>query len=94
MLPGVASTALHAEAAHGDDLLPRPDLESEGAGSPVEDRVGAIIVRVERGDPAAAPDPDKAGAEKISQELTRQLVTGIVPGQRKRRSIQRFLKKC
>jgi hypothetical protein len=37
-------------------------------------------------------DPDEAGAEEISQELTRQLATQIVPRKRKHRSIQRFIK--
>jgi hypothetical protein len=31
-----------------------------------EDGVGTVIERVERGDHAAAPDPDEAGAEEIS----------------------------
>ncbi len=30
-------------------LLPQPDLESEGMGSPAEDGVGAVIERIERG---------------------------------------------
>jgi hypothetical protein len=84
------------EAAHGDDLLPQPNLESECAGSQVEDGVGTIVERVERGDHATAPDPDEAGAEEISwelawcRELPWQLVTQIASGQRKSRSIQRF----
>jgi hypothetical protein len=90
---GAARHGIHSctriEAAHGDDLLPLPDLEGEGAESPVEGGVGAIIERVEGGD-HAAPDPDEEGAEEISRELARQLATQIVPGQRKRRSIQRF----
>ncbi len=76
--------------AHGDDLFPVPDLESEGSGSPTEDSIGAIIERVERGDHATVPDPDVAGAEEISREIARQLATQIVRGQRKSRIIQRF----
>jgi hypothetical protein len=67
------------EAAHSDDLLSRPDLESEGTGTPAEDGIGAIVERVERGDHGAVPDPDEAGTEEISWELTRQLATRIVP---------------
>ncbi len=63
------------EATQGDDLLLLPDLESEGAAYPVEDNVGAVIERVKRGDHAATPDPDEAGAEEISQELAKQLTT-------------------
>jgi hypothetical protein len=37
------------EVAHGNDLLPQPDLESEGAGSPAEDGVGSVVERIERG---------------------------------------------
>jgi hypothetical protein len=81
------------EAAHGNDLLPLPDLESEGAGSLAEDGVGAVVERLERGDHAATPDPDEAGAKEISQELAWQLVTRIVPGQRKLKSIQKLQKK-
>jgi hypothetical protein len=37
------------EAAHGYDLLSRPDMEGEGAGSPAEDSIGAVVERVEGG---------------------------------------------
>ncbi len=80
----VAGSGVHSctrlEAAHSNDLLPLPDLESEGAGSPVEDGVGAIIERVERGDNATTPDPNEAVAEEISQELAQQVATQILPG--------------
>jgi hypothetical protein len=56
----------------------------------VEDCVGAVIERVERGDDPTAPDPDEAGAEEIRWELAQQLMTQIVSGQRKCMSIQRF----
>jgi hypothetical protein len=59
----------HLKAAHGNDLLPLPDLESEVAGSPAKDGIGAIVERMERGDNTTAPDPHKGGAE-ISRELT------------------------
>jgi hypothetical protein len=68
--------------AHGNDLLPLPNLESEVAGSPAKDSIGAIVERMERGDHTTAPDPDEGDAE-ISRELTGQLATLIVPGQKK-----------
>ncbi len=37
------------EVAHGDNLLPLPDLEHEGVGPTAEDCVGAVKERVERG---------------------------------------------
>jgi hypothetical protein len=59
-------------------------------GVPAEDSVGAIVERAEIGDHTAVSDPHQEGAEEINQELAWQLVTQIVFGQRKRRSIQRF----
>ncbi len=41
----------------------------------VEDGVGAIVEGMERGKHAAAPDPDEAGIEEISQKLARQMAT-------------------
>jgi hypothetical protein len=78
------------EAAHGDDLLLLPDLESEGVASPAEDGVGSIIEGLERENHTAARGPDEAGAEEISQELAQQLVTQIVSGQRKSTSTRKF----
>jgi hypothetical protein len=67
----VAGRGVHSharlEAAYVDDLLPLPDLESEGAGSLAEDGVGAIIERVERGDHAATIDPDEAALRKSAR---------------------------
>jgi hypothetical protein len=45
---GVCSCAC-LEAAYGYDLLSCPDLEGEGAGSPAEDSIGAVVERVEGG---------------------------------------------
>jgi hypothetical protein len=53
----------------------------------MEDGVGAIIERVERGDHATTPDPNEAVTKEISQELAQQLATQILPGRRKSRSI-------
>ncbi len=54
----------------------------------MEDGTGAVVERVEGGYIAVAPDPNGAGAEEISWELTRQLAVQIVSGQRKRGSKQ------
>ncbi len=56
----------------------------------MEDGVAALIERMEGGYDAAAQYPEKAGPEEISWELACQLAAQIVPGQRKRRSIQRL----
>jgi hypothetical protein len=64
-LPGVLG-CVYLEAAQGDDLLLRPNLEGEGMGSLAEDVLGAVIVRVEWGDDASTPEPDKEGAGEIS----------------------------
>jgi hypothetical protein len=82
--------AWRLKAAHGDDLLPLPDPENEGVASPAENGVGSIIEGLKRKNHAAAPGPDEGGAEEISQELAQQLVTQIVPGQRKSTSTRNF----
>ncbi len=68
------------EAADGDNLIPRPNPDGEGAGSPPHSGVGAVVGAVERQDDVATTQPDEGGA----QQLGRQLDTGIVPGQGKR----------
>ncbi len=47
------------EAADGDNLVPGPDLDGEGAGSAVQDGVGAVVERLKGWDTAALTDPDK-----------------------------------
>jgi hypothetical protein len=42
------------ETADGDDLVPRPDPDGEGAGSTPQNGVGAAVGAVERRDDAAA----------------------------------------
>jgi hypothetical protein len=71
----------------GDNLVPRPDPDGEGAGSPLHDGLEAVVGVVERRDDTAATQPDEGGA----QQLGRQLGTGIMPGQGKSRTIQSFL---
>jgi hypothetical protein len=82
------------QAADGDDLIPRPDSDGEGAGSPVQDSVGAIIGALKWGDDAASMQPDKGGVEEVSWQLLRQQVTRIMLArERKSRRIQSLKKK-
>jgi hypothetical protein len=53
------------EAADADDLIPGPDSDGEGAGSAVQNSVGAIVERLEKGNDAAMMDPD-GGAKRSS----------------------------
>ncbi len=85
---GVRGSA-HLRAADSDDLLPGPDLQHEGAAAAADDGVGAIVQRPEQWHGAAAADPDQPGREELGRQLAEQgqAGTGILPGQRKRRSI-------
>ncbi len=47
----------------------------EGAVSLAEDSVGAVVEGVERGNHAAAQDPDKARVEEVSRKIAGQLAT-------------------
>ncbi len=75
------------EVADGDDLVPLPDPDGEGAGSPPHNGVGAVIGAVERRDNTAATQPDEGGAQQLVWQFSWQLGTGIVPGQGKSRRI-------
>ncbi len=48
------------EAADGNDLVPGPDSDGEGAGPAAEDGVGAVVERLKGWDDAAPTDPDEA----------------------------------
>jgi hypothetical protein len=78
------------EAADADNLVPGPDSDGEGAGSAVQDGVGAIIERLKGRDDAAPMDPDKGGGEELAWQLVWQLGARIVPGQRNSRNKQNF----
>ncbi len=49
------------EAADGDDLVPGPDSDGEGAGPTAQDGVGAVVERLKGWDDAAPTDPDEGG---------------------------------
>ncbi len=52
------------EATDGNDLIPRPDSDGEGAGSAAQNG----IERLERWNDAATMDPDEGGGEKLSSD--------------------------
>jgi hypothetical protein len=60
------------QAADGDDLLPGPNLQPEGAAAAAEDDVGAIVQRPERRHGAAAADPDQSDREELELCLGRE----------------------
>ncbi len=78
------------EAADGDDLIPGPDSDGEGAGSAAQDGVGAVVERLKGWDDAAPMDPDEGGEEEVAWQLVRQLGARIVPRQRNSRNMQGF----
>jgi hypothetical protein len=75
------------QAADCDDLLPGPDLQCEGAAAAADDGVGAVVQRPERWHSAAAADPNQSAGEELGRQLAGQVKTGVMPGQRKSRSI-------
>jgi hypothetical protein len=78
------------EAADGDDLVPGPDSDGEGAGSSAQDGVGAVVERLKGWDDAAPTDPDEGGGEEVTWQLVWQLGARIVPRQRNSRNMQGF----
>jgi hypothetical protein len=88
---GVRSRA-GLEAADGDDLVQGPDSDGKGAGSTAQNSVGAVVEQLERWDDAVMTDPDEGGGEELSWQLAGQLVTRIVPRQRKSRNILSYRK--
>jgi hypothetical protein len=61
------------EAADGDDLIPWPDSNGEGAGATAQNSKGAIVERLERWDHATTVDPDKGGGEELCLQLAGKL---------------------
>jgi hypothetical protein len=86
---GVCSCA-SLEAADGDDLVPGPDSDGEGAGSAAQDGVEAVVERLKGWDDAALTDPDEGGGEEVTWQLVRQMGARIVPRQRNDRNMQGF----
>jgi hypothetical protein len=86
---GIRSCA-RLEVADGDDLVPGPDSDGEGAGSAAQDGVGAIVERLKGWDGTASTDPDEGGGEEVAWQLVQQLGARIVPRQQQEHA--RFLK--
>ncbi len=80
------------EAADGDDLVPGPDSDGEGAEPASQDGIGAVVERLKGWDDAAPTDLDEGGGEEVAWQLVRQLGARIVPGQRNSRNMQGFRK--
>jgi hypothetical protein len=80
------------EAADGDNLVPGPDSDGQGAGSAAQDGIGAVVERLKGWDDAAPTNPDEGGGEEVAWQLVRQLGARIVPRQRNIRNMQGFLK--
>ncbi len=78
------------EAADGDNLVPGPNSDGEGAGSTAQDGVGVIVESLKGWDDAAPTDPDEGSGEEVAWQLVRQLGARIVPRQRNSRNMQGF----
>jgi hypothetical protein len=78
------------EAADGDELVPGPDSDGEGAGSAAQNGVGAVVEQLERWNDAATMNPDEGGGEELCWQLAGELCARIVPSQGKSRNIQSF----
>jgi hypothetical protein len=77
-------------AAGGDNLVPGPDSDGEGAGSAAQDGVGAVVARLKGWNDAAPTDPDKGGGEEVAWQLVWQLGARIVPRQEHARFWKNF----
>jgi hypothetical protein len=75
------------DAADGDNLVPGPDWDGEGAGSAVQNGVEAIVECLEQWNDAATTDPYEGGGEELGWQLAGQLGARIVPRQGKGRKI-------
>ncbi len=83
------------QAVDRDDLVPQPNSDGEGTGSPVQDSVGAVVRALEKRDDAASARPEKGGTEEVSWQLLRHQATRIMLArERKSRNIQSFPKIC
>jgi hypothetical protein len=76
------------EAADGDNLVPEPDSDGEGAGAPAQDGIGAVVERLKGWNDATPTVPDEGGGEEVAWQLVRQLGARIVPRQRNSRNMQ------
>jgi hypothetical protein len=78
------------KAADGDHLIPRPNLDSAGAGAAAQNCIGAVVERLKVWDDATPMDPDEGGREQLGWQLTGQVDARIVPTKRRSRNMQSF----
>jgi hypothetical protein len=78
------------KAADGDHLIPRPNLDSAGAGAAAQNCIGAVVEQLKVWDDATPMDPDEGGREQLGWQLTGQVDARIVPMQRRSRNMQSF----
>ncbi len=78
------------EVADGNDPVPVPDLDGEGAGSTAQNGLRAIVERLKGWDDAAPMDPDEGGREELDWQLAGQPGARIVPMERNSRNMQSF----
>ncbi len=57
------------EVADGDNLVPGPDSDGEGAGPVAQDGLGAVIEHLKGWDDAAPMDPDEGCSEEVAWQL-------------------------
>jgi hypothetical protein len=76
--------------ADGNDLVPGPHSNSEGAGSAAQNSIDAIVEWLKGWNDAYRTDPDKGSGEKLGWQLAGQLGARIVPRQRNIRNIESF----
>ncbi len=80
------------EAADVNDLILGLDSDGEGAGSAVQNGIGAAIEQLEWWNDAATTVLDEEGREELGWQLAGQLRARIVPKQGKGRNIQSLIK--
>ncbi len=78
------------EVAGGDNLVPGPDSDGEGAGPAAQDGLRAVIEHLKGWDDTAPMDPDDGCGEEVDWQLVQQLGARIVPRQRNSRNMQGF----
>ncbi len=66
------------ELADGDDLVPCPDSDGEGAGGAAQDGIWTVIGPLQGWDDAAAVHPDEGAAQEVRRELLWKQAAGVV----------------
>jgi hypothetical protein len=69
-MPGLAVSSMQGLMAGGNDLLPVPDLDGDGAQSASQQKVGAIVGPLQGRDNSAAAHPVQGGTQEVRWELS------------------------